>query len=248
MYTYSEIFGLNISAGSREELFAAASELLMRGGCISTVNPEILYNSLNNSELYSALSESLNIPDGIGVVRAMSRRGVKSEKFPGVELGEALLDIKPVKLAIIGGKPGVAAAAMDRLIMKHPFVIYGFVQDGYGYEEKKTSLLLKETSPDIVFVCLGSPKQEIFIRRMKVFSPESLFIALGGSADIYSGNKKRAPLMFRKMGLEWFYRIVCEPKRILRTPALLRFTIKSKKEGKIVLKSRKKALKFAKTE
>ncbi len=248
MCGFSEIFGIKIAIGNREELFSAASELIGVGGSISTVNPEILYNSLRCGELYEALSESLNIPDGIGVVQALKRRGASSDRYPGVELGEALLDIKPVKLAIIGGKPGVAEDALDKLILRHPLSLYGFAQDGYSYTDDGVKILMESHSPDIVFVCLGSPLQELFIKRMKKSYPGVLFVALGGSSDIYSERKKRAPLIFRRSGTEWIFRIMLEPKRIFRLPKIFAFVIKSRKEGNLVRKSRKKALKFAKTE
>ena len=118
-----KIFDVDVLAGSREELFSAAAELIGVGGAISTVNPEILYTALENRPLHDALSSSLCIPDGIGVERTIRRNGVYSERFPGVELGEALLSVFSVRLGIIGGKEGVAEYSSQRVTMESTFVV-----------------------------------------------------------------------------------------------------------------------------
>lgn len=232
------LFDINIAVGSKEELYSRASALIGRGGAISTVNPEILANAVREAELKSALAESLCIPDGIGVELALRRLGRKTERFPGVELGEALLEgDKCVRLGIIGGREGVAVRALEELTAKHRNVIPEFALSGYGIDKKMVGELLSNVRPDIVFVCLGSPAQEIFIKDVRRFSEKTLFIALGGSVDIYSGEKRRAPMPFRVLGLEWAWRIMLEPKRLARVPNILRFYVNlsksSRKSGKI---------------
>lgn len=234
---FGKIFGIEIAAGTRGELLSKCSELMAVGGAVSTVNPEILGNALKNKELYDALSKSLNIPDGIGVEKALMIRGVKSERFPGVELGEALLDIKPATLAIIGGEGNSAKRAMANLCHAHPLASPAFYCDGYNYSVERIVSMLRRHNPDIVFVCMGSPKQEIFIKRIRACSKGSLFVALGGSIDIYSGKKQRAPALMRNIGCEWVYRIIREPARIKRVPALFSFAYKSVKEADFLRKS-----------
>lgn len=219
----TEIFGVSIEVGRREELLKKCSSMLGKGGAISTVNPEILFSALENTELCEALKNSLCIPDGIGVERAIRKRGIYTERFAGVELGEALIEAREVKLGLIGGKAGVAERAMQELVMRHQNVIPEFALSGYGIDENGFISLLKEKKPDLVFVCLGSPLQEIFIQRMKAYAPKALFVALGGSLDVYSGDKKRAPIMFRKIGCEWIWRMLREPKRLKRLPKTIAF-------------------------
>ena len=164
--------------------------------------------------------------------KTIRKKGVFSERFPGVELGEALLSVFSVKLGIIGGEDGVAKRAIDNLSLKYSNVVPTFAISGYNINENEIKRQLEEKAPDLVFVCLGSPKQEIFIRKIKQCSPNTLFIALGGSVDIYAGDKKRAPKFIRRLHGEWIYRIVREPKRIKRFPKLILYAYKSRKNSK----------------
>ena len=197
-----------------------------------TVNPEILYNSLKNEALYGALCDSVCIPDGIGVEKTLVRMGAYSERFPGVELGEALLSAFSVRLGIIGGKTGVAERAMKNLSQRYKSMIPAFALHGYNISNEEFKETLAKSKPDVVFVCLGSPMQELFIAEMKSFSKGTLFLALGGSVDIYAGDKRRAPKALRRLHLEWLYRMLAEPKRIKRAPKLLFYMLKNKKNEK----------------
>lgn len=226
-----KIFGIDVLAGSREELFMAVADKLGDGGAISTVNPEILYDSLSNKELRNALKSSLCIPDGYGVERTIKSKGIFSERLPGVELGEALVSVFSVRLGIIGGKDGVAKRAMEKLSAKHTSVIPAFAVSGYSINKEEIKQLLSQTMPDVVFVCLGSPKQEIFINEMARYSKKTLFIALGGSVDVYAGDKHRAPRIVRRLHGEWLYRIITEPKRIKRLPKLFLYVKESRKKA-----------------
>lgn len=238
-----KIFDVEVLAANREELFLAAANMIGEGGAISTVNPEILYDSIKNEELRSALSDSLCIPDGFGVERSIRKKGVFTERFPGVELGEALLSVFSVRLGIIGGEEGVAKRAIDNLCAKYPSVTPLFSLSGYNIDKEEIRKLISQKVPDIVFVCLGSPKQEIFIKEIKDCSERTLFIALGGSVDIYAGDKKRAPRIVRRLRGEWIYRILSEPKRIKRLPKLFLYAKESRKIGKFKAKISKNSKK-----
>ena len=232
------LFGIEIAVGKREELLTRAAEMIFRGGRISTVNPEIMRDSMYNPALRSALSGSLNIPDGIGIKHALAMKGIKTDIYPGVELGERLLDQAPLRLGIIGGKEGVAARAMDNLILRHPTVSAAFAECGYDIDLHFLAKKIFDTSPDIVMVCLGSPKQELFIESISKYSDKTLFIGLGGSVDIYSEEKKRAPEVIRLLGCEWLYRMIKEPKRLRRAPKLADFALLCAMEARIVRKKR----------
>ena len=240
---FTALFGINIAVGKREELLLKCVELIGKGGAISTVNPEILYDSLRNPDLHLALCESLCIPDGAGVENAIRRQGVFCERLPGVELGEEMLEKKVATLGIIGGKEGVAKAAMERLVMRHKNVIPEFAVSGYDIDCSAFEKMLSEKRPDIVFVCLGSPKQELFIKRMRCVSKKTLFVALGGSVDVYSGKKQRAPKFLRSLNCEWIYRMIREPERIKRLPKLFGFMFNIVKKEKFRVKIGKKTQK-----
>ena len=221
---FEEVFGIKIAIGRRCELLEAAKKKLKDGGIITTVNPEILSRARQDQELHSVIASSLAIPDGVGVSMLFSDG---SERLPGIELAEELLEVMPIKLAIIGGREGVAECAMERLVEKHKNIIPEFCADGYSFSVNNIKERIRAKSPDLVFICLGSPKQEILARELYLDFPSALYIGLGGSADIWSGEKKRAPRIFRAFGLEWLYRAVREPRRILRLGNSVSFVVKS---------------------
>ena len=231
MQRFEELLGQKIAVGKREELLSAAAELLGKGGAIATVNPVMLVDALRNRELFSALSESLCIPDGVGVASALRKRGVHTEVFPGVELCEALLDFRlpaefgdrGVGFALIGGREGVAEGARDYLLAKHGGAKCLYLKDGYSFSEEELCRALCEKSPDIAMICLGSPKQELLISRLRGRCEHTLFIGLGGSLDVFSGRVKRAPPAFRRLRLEWLFRMIKEPRRLAKIPTLIDF-------------------------
>ncbi len=223
----ARLFDIELITGTREELLSTVTALIGKGGAVTTFNSEIAYDSLKNAELRVALDRSVCIPESFGIELALTLRGIRTAIFPGVELGEAVLDVVPVSLGIIGGAPGVARLALAKLSEKHKLVTPLFAMDGYSYTESAVGEVLEEEKPDLVFVCLGSPVQEVFINKIRKYSEKTLFIALGGSADIYSGLKSRAPAVFRALRLEWAYRMIREPKRLRRLPKLFLFAYKS---------------------
>lgn len=213
---FVSILGVRIAAGERKELLRAVAEMVGRGGVVSTPNPEIMTLSTENSELREALTNSFNIPDGIGVCRVIASLGYRSDVYPGVELGEELLSVAKPRLAIIGGKEGVAKRALERLSLEHEGITPTFAACGYGIDEEKIVSEIRTLAPSVVFVCLGAPRQEIFAARLHSLFPGVLFMTLGGSVDVYAGEVKRAPRILRDLRLEWLYRILREPSRIGR--------------------------------
>ena len=238
-----KLFDFDIAVGSCRELLLRATALLGKGGAICTVNPEILALAANDITLSRYLHSSLNIPDGVGVRYALSLRGVRTDTLPGVELGERLLDVTPVRLGIIGGKEGIAEAALASLAARHKKMTPALAASGYGKRYEEYREMIEESLADVIYVCLGTPKQEHFILHMKELFPNILFIGLGGSADVYSGALARAPLIFRRARAEWLYRVLREPRRILRLPRLFTFAYRAifyKKTKKFGQKGRNK--------
>ena len=199
-----------------------------------TPNSEIVQSCIDSPELYDIInSAELIIPDGIGVVKAGRILGTPFEhgKVAGIEVGEELIRRvagTEYRVFMLGGKTGVAEAAMSALSEKYGNVNFVGCADGYfkkdGEENEKIIEKINVSCADILYVCLGAPTQEkwIYNNRSKLTSVK-LMLALGGSLDGYSGAVKRAPRIFIKLGLEWFYRLLCDPKRIGRMMKLPKF-------------------------
>ena len=228
----TRIFGVRVDIGDREEMALAALTRLSEGGCIYTVNPLMLMYARRHPDFAAVLNRSdYNFPDGHGILGTLKSRGKRSEILPGVELGELLLSAGALRVAFLGGRRGTAKRAFRNLSAKYPDLTPVFLQDGYRFREERVAERLERGTPDLCFVCLGSPKQERLIDRLSHYSPNTLFLGLGGSLDIYAGEKRRAPAPFRKYGAEWLFRMLAEPKRILKLPALVRYYFLSRAES-----------------
>lgn len=200
---------------------------------VYTPNSEIVQLCIEQNEYYDLInSADLIIPDGIGVIKASRILGTPlKEKVAGVELGERTLAIaadKGYSVYFLGAKPGVAEQAAAKMKEKYPTLTVAGIRDGYfkkeGEENEAVLSEIRAAAPDVLYVCLGVPAQEKWIAANRsALSPVKLCLALGGSLDVWAGNVKRAPKIFIKLGLEWFYRLCCEPRRIGRMMKLPKF-------------------------
>lgn len=207
---------------------------------IVTPNSEIVYMARDDEALRSVLNTSdMAVADGIGVVYASKIcKTPLAGKVAGIELGEALL----AKLAktgervfFLGAKPGVAEAAADALCKKYPGLTVCGVQDGYFQNDDKVIERINAAGAQVLFVCLGAPKQELWMAKNQDKLHTSLMLGLGGSLDVFAGVSQRAPDIWIRLGLEWFYRLCKEPWRIGRMMALPKFlltVIFTKRKGK----------------
>lgn len=199
-----------------------------------TPNSEIVQACIDEPALYEVInSAELIIPDGIGVVKAARILGTPfaSGKIAGIEVGEEFvkhLSKTEYTVFLLGGKPEVASLAGEKLSEKYPGIKFVGFHDGYfkkeGDENEEVIRQINESGADALFVCLGAPTQEkwIYNNRDKLNSVNA-FLALGGSLDGYAGLVKRAPRIFIKLGLEWFYRLIKEPWRLRRMMKLPKF-------------------------
>ena len=219
------ILGIPIAVGKRDEIFEKVDSLVGIGGVVCTPNPLILSNSLKNPSLRRALlSASLCVADGSGLLPYLRRIDRACEVCPGVELGKWLVcQGEGITLGIVGGVRGVAEAAFSALSREAENLRSAFLLDGYETPLSELLSLVCKTKPAVVFVCLGSPKQEILMQTLRSYSPKTLFLGLGGSLDVYAGRVRRAPRVMRRLHLEWLYRMLREPRRFLSLPDLLRF-------------------------
>lgn len=181
----------------------------------------------NEEKLIQLINNNIGYPDGIGAVKAIRQKGFKKAiKIPGVELW---LDIirekyKENNFFIIGSTKDVIESCYQKLKINFPGISILGYHSGYFNELEKTKLKedLTKLKPDIVFVAMGSPKQEFFMEELFHCHP-ALYMGLGGSFDVYTGKVKRAPKFFVSLGLEWLYRLIKQPTRIKRQIVLIKF-------------------------
>ena len=229
------IRGVNVNNVSMEEAtslidgFAASKKF----HCVFTPNAEIVQLCIEDEKIRSIVnSADLVVPDGAGVVLASKilNKHLK-QKVAGVDLGENAIRLaveKGYNVFFLGGKPGIAELAAQKLAEKYKGFTPVGISDGYfkkqGSESDQIIDRINSLNTDILFVCLGVPVQEKWIIENKdKLNNVGLVMGLGGSLDAYSGNVKRAPEIFIKLNLEWFYRLIKEPKRIGRMMKLPKF-------------------------
>ena len=169
----------------------------------------------------------LVVPDGAGVVWALARQGIMVQRSPGIELAWSLLKYAEAhgwRVALVGASPEVMERLSDRLAQQSPALQLVFVEHGYQDAGVWPELeaRLRRLSPDLVLVALGVPLQEIWIQRMRDRLP-GLWMGVGGSFDVWSGLKQRAPGWASRLQIEWLYRLLQDPKRWKRYLALPQF-------------------------
>lgn len=223
-----DVCGVLFDCVTKKEALARLETALDGAGQIAlvTANPEIVLNCEREPEMYALINAcELVVADGMGVIRAAKILHTPlPERIPGIELGEELLAYcsgSGCSVFFLGGKPGVADAAAEKMKEKYPALIVAGVHDGYfdtvGEENAQVVTQIAESGAGLVLVCLGSPKQEKWIAANRHLLPKvGVFAGLGGSLDIFSGRSRRAPAFFRRTGLEWFYRLCREPSRFSR--------------------------------
>ena len=179
--------------------------------------------------LVDIVNRNIGYPDGFGAVIALRSKGAKAIKIPGSEFW---LDIikkfnNNRSFYLIGSTDKVIENTVSRLIKEYPNINIVGYQNGFFKDGDKEKLIkdLKKQKPDIVFVAQGTPKQELLMNDLSK-EHTALYMGLGGSFDIYGGDKKRAPMLFLKLELEWFYRLLQEPTRISRQMALMKFFLR----------------------
>ena len=220
--------GFNIDTFTFDEALQYAEK-----GQVVTINPEMILSAKSNPDFAEIInSAELVIPDGIGVQLGLKILGHNVRRIAGIEFGRKLIDkFASQPTAFVGAKPEIIQKAVENLKKEVPNLNAVYVQDGYFKDDDRVLDELTAANPKLVLVALGSPKQEIFISKAKNLLPNALFIGLGGSFDVWSGVVERAPEIWQKLGLEWLYRTVKEPKRFKRIfPTLPLFVLKVFKE------------------
>ena len=197
---------------------------------VVTPNPEIVEICRENPEANRVINEAdLVLPDGIGVIKGAAMLGTPlKERTPGIEFASHLMGRmaeEGLSLYLLGAKPGVADMAAEKLVEKYPGLKIAGTHDGYFKEDAPVVEAIAASGADCVFVCLGAPKQEFWIKKNGPATGARLLCGLGGSLDVFAGTVERAPKFFCDHGLEWFYRLCKEPKRIGRMMKLPLFLV-----------------------
>lgn len=193
-----------------------------------TVNAEMIMLGRNDPQFASALQGAdLLTPDGAGVVLALKLQRTRILRCPGIELAERLVSVAEQEgwtVYLLGGKAEVFEAVLSQWNERYPkLAVEG--RDGYFDAEAEAEVVrrLMQLQPQLVFVGLGSPRQEYWIRQYRQVVPTATWIGIGGSLDIWAGMKERAPQWMRDRHLEWLYRLYKEPWRWRRMLALPQF-------------------------
>ena len=219
-----DVLGVGFDSMTVEEAVSHAQWVIQSGGgsFVVTPNPEIVWMARKDTALHSAINHAgLVLPDGIGIIIAARILGTPLEKgrVTGIDFTEALLGKMAQsggRVFLLGAKPGVAEEAARKLAEKHQGLAVVGALDGYFTDDGPVIEQISLARPDLLLVCLGAPKQERWMASNAARSGVPLCIGLGGALDVYAGRVKRAPPFICKIGLEWFYRLICEPRRIKR--------------------------------
>lgn len=215
--------GVLVSTQPRQTLLDQAVYLMESGkpGLCVTPNAQMLHLARRDACFRDFLnSADISLPDGAGTLLAANILGkAPLEKIPGVEFGQDLcreIAHRGLRLYLLGGKPGIAERAAENLRLQYPGLIICGCADGYFHSENAAAAALSQSRPDCVFVCMGCPRQEEFIRRHRSSFGSALVLPLGGSLDIYAGTISRAPRWMIRANLEWLYRLLQQPMRLRR--------------------------------
>lgn len=211
---------------------------------VVTLNPEMIMQAGNNKELSDVLKNAdIIVPDGIGIILTLRKLGITNiEQLPGIELAYNSIKISAEKgysVGFLGASKEVVNSVAEEFKFLYPSLNILFVHDGYFNEGDEEEIIkeLEASKPDILYVALGVPKQELWINKYKQRLNSTVMLGVGGSFDIWSHKIRRAPCIFRKFGLEWFYRLISQPSRFKRMfPTLPLFFVRVMLDSKYTRK------------
>jgi N-acetylglucosaminyldiphosphoundecaprenol N-acetyl-beta-D-mannosaminyltransferase len=201
---------------------------------VVTLNPEMVMRARRDRRFRAALeSAAMLVPDGIGVVRAVRRRGFPlAVRVGGTDMLAAYLPhavARGHRIALAGSAPGVGAMAARRLVRAHPGLQIVAVDAGAPGPELAERL--RAASPDVVWSAYGAGRQEFFVTDHLAASGAAVGIGVGGALDYFSGRTRRAPALWREAGVEWVWRLLVEPRRLRRQLVLPAFWWMERREA-----------------
>ena len=211
---------------------------------IITANAEIIYQGIKDKKLSRTLNKAdLVTADGAGVVWASRYLdNPLEERVTGIDFLYKICEEAQKQgwtLYFLGAAPGVAEKAVLKVLELYPGCQIAGYENGYFSQEEEPQIIenIKKAKPDILFVAMGAPKQEFWIREHLQELEVPVCMGVGGSFDVLAGNVQRAPEWMQKNNLEWLFRLYQEPSRWRRMLALPKFVLKvvgqrAKKEDK----------------
>ncbi|MCP5382488.1 MAG: WecB/TagA/CpsF family glycosyltransferase [Kordiimonadaceae bacterium] len=224
-----EVSGLKIN--NFETLDHAVGSIINQDGTINegfavAINAEKIISMRKNKNVREILeSATFRYTDGIGVVWALRKKGAICNRIPGCDLWQALMrraGENNTKVFLVGAKPEVLEQASEKLTNEFNVALVG-AQHGYFVDEDILIEKIVASGAEIVTVAMGSPTQEKFIAKCRAQHPEAFYMGVGGTYDVFVGNVSRAPEWAQKYNLEWFYRVLKQPSRVIRQTVLLEY-------------------------
>lgn len=225
MFKQIKILGVKVDKIDSQKVLDKINDFLLldKQNYIVTLNSEILLKAQKDEEYFHILNNAdLSILDGSGPKFAGLITGNNIKRIPGADLTEKILQIaesKKFKVAVLNWKRGLSKKEdlEKALIKKYPdlkFVVENTERDFTDFTKTESFTRLREFAPDILFIALGAPDQEKFIyHNLSKIPSVKLALGVGGSFDFISGKIKRAPLIFQKLGMEWIWRLIMQPRR-----------------------------------
>lgn len=228
-----ELLGYSIDDYSFDEAVLKAKELIDsdKVSQVITINPEMFQTADNDSSFANIVREAeMVIPDGIGIKIGLKLTGKNVARIPGIDFAKKLLKeaaLSNIPVAIIGSKEEVITKAIENLQNEISGLNIVYYHNGYFDNDEEIYSELKNHSPKLILIAMGSPRQEKFIYEAKKKLNPALMVGIGGSLDVWSGFVKRAPKIYQVLGLEWLYRTITQPSRFKRIfPTLPLFLIR----------------------
>lgn len=222
--TYRNILGVKVACFDWGGAFAFFENRIdegrfMKQGWLNANNSNI---TEENADYRAALQDFLVLPDGVGV--DIASKVAYGSKFPanlnGTDFIPGLLQHmkRPLKVALLGGGPGVAADAAQLFKQQIPRHEYRVISDGFFKPADLNGILaqLKDFHPDILLVAMGVPRQELFIDKHITAEHCTVASAVGALFDLHTGRVQRAPQWVRKIQMEWAHRLLQEPRRLAK--------------------------------
>jgi N-acetylglucosaminyldiphosphoundecaprenol N-acetyl-beta-D-mannosaminyltransferase len=234
----AEILGCHIDIIDKHQALEKINEMISakKGGQVITLNAEIAFQAQKDEKLRNLINGAdLVTPDGIGVIWGGRQLGYDfPERVTGIDLMVSLCQKAADmgwKVFLFGAAPGVAEAAAQSLSKQFPGLAVVGCRHGYFKDDESREIAreIGALQPDVLFVALGAPKQEYWIREQREVMKIPLCMGVGGSFDVIAGVKSRAPGWAIRLNLEWLYRLLAEPSRWKRQLALPRYVLAIKK-------------------
>ena len=233
-----DVLGVGFDNFTMEQAVAEARRLIASGGghYAVTPNPEIVELCREDEALREIVNAAdLVLPDGIGIIYGAKILGTPlRQRLPGVDFAGRLMEVMAREgqtLFLLGAKPGVADRAKAVLEGLYPGLAVVGTHDGYFQEDGPVVEAIRRSGAQVVFVCLGAPKQERWMALHGRETGAGLLVGLGGCLDVFSGEVKRAPKVFQRMGLEWLYRLASNPSRagrMVKLPLFMAHVLREK--------------------